>query len=137
MQVYYLSSHAHPESFGSFIKKFCDEGTQDELAPHIAKISHIADRGGHPQPPYAKPLREVDGGLNEICSKLNEKEHLRIYYFVKRETKRMILLNITIKPTLYEGGTRKRVEKEIQESIEEALRIKEQYITSQNDYEKL
>ncbi len=137
MDVYCLTAGAHPKSFGSFIRGLQDKGKEQKLAPHMAKILHLAQHGGHPMPPHAKPLRHVDGELNEICSKLNEKELLRIYYFVDREKQKMVLMNISIKPDLYEGTLKKRVEKELQADIEEALHIKSKYSTSPNDYEQI
>ena len=137
MQIFYLSCNAHPQSFGSFIKRLKDAGRANDLESHASKIYHIANIGGIPQPPYAKPLREVDGNLNEIRSTISQKEELRIYYFVDQARARMVLLNITIKPSHYDGTKKKKVEKEIQKDIQEALKIKANYLTSQNDYEKL
>lgn len=137
MQVWCLSASAHPDSFGSFIKRFRDEGREVELRSLYDIISHLVRIDGRPEPPYAKPLRDVDRELNEICSKLNEKELLRIYYFVDRDAKKMVLLNFTIKPRLYEGKLKKRVEKEIHQDIAEALLLKSKYSISPHDYEKI
>lgn len=143
MKVYFLSAAAHPYSFGSVMQNFLDEEKTDELSQLLAKVTHIAQHGGHPSPPIAKPLREVAGDLNEIRHKLDQNRLLRVYYFVDRENKRMILLNSTIKPdgsklaSHYTGKAGKKLQAEIEKDIQEALHIKQTYSLSSHSYELL
>jgi hypothetical protein len=137
MRIFYLSHNAHPKSFGGLMRKLQDEGEYDELSKHVVKICHIAHNNGTPLPPYAKPLRDVDAELNEIRSQYKNNELLRIYYFVDKQNEKMILLNITIKPSLYEKHMAKKVNREIQEDINEAITLKEKYSISHSDYVQL
>lgn len=143
MQIFLLRESAHPESFANIMQALMDTKDIDRLARVMAILRHLAGQGGHPAPPYAKPLHSVAGGLSEIRCIYDKENLLRIYYFVDRENKRMVLMNAIIKPdgekraSRYDGGGRKRLEREIQKSIQLALEFKTKYILSQDDYEQL
>lgn len=76
----------------------------------------------------------------EIRSKYHRNELTRIYYYVDKDKNKMFLLNYIIKPdgsnnpAKYESKEGKRIEREIQESIELAITLKEQYPSSHPDY---
>lgn len=114
MQVYFLSESAHLQSFGTIMRQLLNAEEEDEITNIILRIKHISDSGGTPSPPTAKPLKNVDGELNEIRCKYKEDQVIRIYYFVDRDKKRMVLLNATIKPdgskkaSSYEGKSAKK-----------------------------
>lgn len=141
MHIIFLSEKAHPKSFGSVMARLLNE--DKDVARVLDTISHVAEHGGHPSPPYALPLRNADGNLNEIRCTLNQDELMRVYYFVDREEVKMVLMNATIKPNgithpaKYQGKAGKKLSKEIQNDIQEAINIKAKYLTSPNDYEPL
>ena len=127
------------------ILNFLKENDTEMLSRTIEIINHIHDRWWHPTMPYAKPLYWNDVGLCEIRSKYNREELLRIYYFVHREPweTRLVLLNATIKPdwekypAYYEGTKWKRLRKEIETSIEIALKLQKNYLSQLSLYEFL
>jgi hypothetical protein len=127
------------------ILNFLQENDKEILSRTLEIINHIHDRWWHPQPPYAKPLRENTVDLCEIRSKFNRDELLRIYYFVHRENweNRLVLLNAIIKPdwdkypAYYEGTKGKRLKKEIEQSIELALELQKDYLSQLSYYEYL
>jgi hypothetical protein len=143
MKVMYLTATAHPQSTG---KVFADllNSDQDKLTHLLTIIRNIADRGGHPQPPNAKPLGDIKEQLRgEIRLKLSTKNLLRIYYFVSLEDDAMILLNTIIKPdgrnlpARYEGNSGQRMKRAIDESIQLAISLKNDYPLTKNNYEPL
>ncbi len=143
MQVYFLSPSAHPSSFGKIVEQLLDQEKYDLLTRIIQNIEHIAGVGGHPQPPTAKPLKHVDNELCEIRTAYGRDELLRIYYFVDHKTERLILLNCITKPdgrdfpSKYQGTAGKRLQRELQESIAIAVKIKTEYSPTHPDYEPL
>ena len=132
-----------PESFGSFLSLVIDEKDMENLAKIFEQIQHTADQGGHPTPPQSRALREVGIDLCEIRIHYKKSELLRIYYFVDREGKAIVLLNILIKPdgtkraSQYEGKARKKVDKEIQKSIQIAIDMYKEYPSKKTNYEPL
>jgi len=142
LKVLFLSSISHDQSFGKVLEDLLANDDIDTLAYIHERIKHTADLGGHPQPPTAKALRKVDDKLCEIRSKYGKEDLLRIYYFVDREANSLILLNTVIKPDgqrkqgRYDGKSGKRIEKDIQESIRLALKLKTNYLTSKYDYQE-
>jgi len=113
---------------------------EDLLNMILQRIRHIADYGGNPTPPIAKPLRG-DIGLCEIRTSLSRDELLRICYFVDRERKRMVLLNWFSKPdggqhsNKYEGNAGRKTHKEVQEAIDIAVSLKAEYAEKLSHYE--
>lgn len=138
MDVLCLPSSAHISAFLNVIEKLAAENDEDTLARIITTIEHVASVGGHPQEPTSRRLKGVD--VCEIRSKYHRGELIRIYYYTDKEQDKMLLLNYIIKPdgsnnsAKYEGKEGKRIEKEIQESIELATSMKEQYPASHSDY---
>ncbi len=138
MRVLYCPSAADPGSLAALMEQLSDQG----LTPILGRIRYIAELNGHPQPPYAKPLRNVDGSLCELRSPYGD-DLLRIYYFVDQERQALILLNCIIKPdgrdhpSKYRGTAGKRLEKEINDSIALALLLKQAYPSNQSTYELL
>ena len=127
MNVVILSKSNHKECFSALLEKILLEpqNNREILTRIIDVIDHISKQGGHPSPPQAKPLREVDGELCEIRIKWNKNnELLRIYYFVDKEKNTMNLLNAIIKPEKYEKKIQKKVEKMITGSIQLAIELK-------------
>lgn len=141
MQVYFLSPSAHPSSFGTIVEHLLNQENHDMLTRIIQNIEHIAGLGGHPQPPAAKPLRHVDSELCEIRAPYGKEELLRIYYFVDRKTERLVLLNCISKPdgrnlpSKYQGNAGKKLERELQESVALAVRLKAEYSPTNLAYE--
>ena len=139
----YLKATAHPQSTGKVLADLLDSDT-DKLTHLITIIKNIADIGGHPQPPNAKPLRGIKEQLSgEIRLKLTADNLLRIYYFVSQEDDAMILLNFIIKPdgrnfpARYESNAGKRIQRAIEESIQLAISLKNDYHLTKNNYEPL
>ena len=143
MKVIFLSDTAHPNSTGSIFKQLIENGHKNELASIIAKISHIAGLNGHPAKPYASPIRNAHGKLNEIRCKYIEHNLIRIYYFVDRSKNKMVLLNTTIKPdgsnnaAKYEGNSKKIIDRKIENDIQLAITLKTQYPISLKNYDPL
>lgn len=143
MQILLLKETAHPESFALIIQTLLNAKDIDRLSGIMARIKHIAGLGGHPAPPYAKPLQGSGKDLNEIRCIYDEENLLRIYYFVDRENQKMVLMNAIIKPdgeknaSRYDGGRGKKLEKDIQKSIQTAQELKIKYTLSPDDYEQL
>jgi len=141
LKVLFLSSAFHDQSFGRVLEDLLENDDTDTLACIYERIKHIVGLRGHPQPPAAKPLREVGEGLCEIRSKHGKEDLLRIYYFVDKETDSLILLNVIIKPDghkkqgRYDGKSGKKIERTIKESVELALKLKTNYLTSKHDYQ--
>lgn len=143
MYVYFLSPSAHPSSFGKIVEDLLDQESHDMLTRIIQNIEHIASLGGHPQPPTAKPLRHVDNDLCEIRTQYGKDELLRIYYFVDQKTKRLVLLNCITKPdgrkfsSKYQGNAGKKIERDLQESVALAVKLKAEYTPTNPEYEPL
>jgi hypothetical protein len=143
MKVRYLKIEAHSQSTGKVLDDLLNSD-HDKLAHLLTIIKNIADRGGHPQPPLAKPLNGVNDHLRgEIRLKLSAENLLRIYYFVSPEENAMILLNAIIKPdghnlpARYQGNAGHRLKRELDESIQLAIRLKIDYHLSKNNYDSL
>jgi hypothetical protein len=142
LKVLFLASTFHDQSFGKVLEDILALGDEEIIACIDEHIGYITDRNGHPQPPIAKPLRDVDGELCEIRTKYGKEDLLRIYYFVDKETDSLILLNAIIKPdgrkmqSHYEGKVGRKLERDIEESIQLALKFKTDYLISKNDYQK-
>lgn len=111
----------------------------DILADIMGLVLHVADHAGYPDQRYAKRVHGTD--LCKIRSKYRYKEVIRIYYFIDKQTQKMFLLNYVTKPdgsnaaSKYEGGTAKKIRKQIQESVAIAEMLKEQYPSDHLDYE--
>jgi len=126
MDILLLSSSIHEESFANFLENLFEQQTEEaELITRILEIiEHVARNGGHPQPPYAKPLREVNNELCELRIKYENNLLLRIYYFVEKGTQKLFLLNYILKPDQYEKTVKKKTDKIIEKSIQLALQLK-------------
>ena len=143
MRVMKLKATAHPQSTGKVLDDLLS--SDPEELPYVYSIvKHIADSGGHPQPPHAKRLSHIgDTNLCELRPNINRERLLRIYYFVSPEEGAMILLNAIIKPdghdlpARYEGKSGHRLTRDINESIQLALSLKKEYPLSKNNYEPL
>ena len=142
MKVLFLASTFHDQSFGKVLEDLLALGDEETVAHIDERISYIASRNGHPQPPIAKPLRDVDDELCEIRTKYGKEDLLRVYYFVDKETDSLVLLNAIIKPdgykkqSHYEGRAGRKLERDIEESIQLAMKFKTDYIISKHDYQK-
>lgn len=140
MHVYLLPSSAHPSIFcNEVLENFAND--EDILARVVSTISHVADHGGHPDGTFAKKLKGVD--MCEVRCKCHYEELLRIYYYVDKVAGKMLLLNYILKPdgsnssSMYEGKALKKLEKEIQESIQVALDLRNEYPSHHPHYEPL
>ena len=139
MDVFLLPTSAHPAAFQSVLSELLAAKDEETLARITVKIRHVAGSGGHPQAPYSRRLQGVD--LCEIRSKYHHEELIRIYYYVDRTIGKMLLLNYIIKPdgsnnpNKYEGKAGKRIEKEIQESIDLAVQLQALYPPTHPVYE--
>jgi hypothetical protein len=138
-----LKATAHPQSTGKVLDDLYSSDPE-ELPYVYTIIKHIANLGGHPQPPQAKRLSHMgDPNLCELRPNINRERLLRIYYFVSPEEDAMILLNAIIKPdghnlpARYEGNSGHRLKRDIKESIQLALSLKKEYPLSKNKYEPL
>jgi len=87
-----------------------------------------------PIPPKAKQLKEVDEELCEIRIQFWSTLY-RINYFVDKWKDLLIILNWYSKPSLYEKSKKKKIEKIINNTINEALILKEQYFLNKWNYE--
>jgi hypothetical protein len=144
VQIFFLSALASKESSGAILKELLKRKDDTVLIRTLTDISHIANSGGVPRPPRAKLLRGIgDNELCEIRTKYDRDNLLRIYYFVDKERSNLILLNAIIKPdggqssSHYEGGAGRRLRKDINNSVQLAIELKELYSASNNDYEPL
>lgn len=142
MKVFFLSSTAHNQSFGKVLEHLLEKDDRDILAYNKEHITHIASLRGHPQPPTAKPLKGVGDGICELRLLYDVETLLRIYYFVDKEKDAMVLMNVIMKPdgcdkaTHYEGSSKKKIDRQIKQSIELAKELKMDYLTSHYDYEE-
>ncbi len=145
MQILFLSALASEESTGEILEKlYRDKTKEEDLTRVLAVIDHIAQNGGTPNPPLAQPLRDIgDEELCEIRTNYDKKILLRIYYFVHKESRSLILLNAITKPdgrkspSQYQGGAGKRLQRKIDSSIQLALELKKLYPTTKNNYEPI
>ncbi len=141
MNVFFLPVSAHPSAFSNIIKELLEQEDEDTLARILTTIAHAASIGGHPQEPTSRRLKGVD--MCEIRSKCRHGELIRIYYFTDKDSQRMFLLNYIIKPdgsnnpSLYEGNAGKRLERDLQQSIDLALRLKMSFPSFSTLYELL
>ncbi|PCI25110.1 hypothetical protein COB57_02745 [Candidatus Peregrinibacteria bacterium] len=119
----------NPRSIGYLLNQLIDKD-EKTLISILTTIRHISEQGGFPIPPHAKPLKEVNNEICEMRIKYDLNNLLRIYYFVNKEEKVMLLLNFIIKPdgrkfpADYEGKKGKKLLKEIGASVEYALELK-------------
>lgn len=141
MQVYFLNSD---ESYA--VAKAFDylyERSQKLLTELIGAVDLLKSRGGHPQPPMAKPLRDVDPALCEITRKYPGDQQLRVFYFVTDDKEKLILLNYFVKPdgrkrnNEYSGKRKSDIAKAQQDAILLAKKLKDSYLLDQSNYEQL
>jgi len=107
---------------------------------HLSKILfHILSCKWSPIPPSAKPLRGHEN-LCEVRVKFS-KVLYRIHYFVDIEGDYMVILNWYTKPDWrsgsdsYNKSKKKKIDKVIKASIEEAILLKENYCLNIWNYE--
>lgn len=108
------------------------------------RIFHICDNyGGKPVPPNAKPLFNVGKEeLNEFRIELS-KTLVRIHYFIESDSDTIVILNAYLKPNgkkdknSYNKANEKDIDKMIASHIEEALRLKSEYLINVSHYELL
>lgn len=80
-------------------------------------ILHIASKGGHYNQP---PLSEQYKGRNVGVLKVTEgKKKIRIAFYTKIDDM-MVILSAKDKPSLYEKGLKRKVDKEIEQWLDEA-----------------
>ena len=142
MKVLFLSSAAHDQSFGKVLEDLLVQGDEDILAYNHQCILHTVSRKGHPQMPIARALKHIDENLCELRLKYDKTNLFRPYYFVDKENDTLIILNGIIKPdgskksSRYEGASRHKIDRLIDESIKQAKILKTNYLTNQHDYQE-